>query len=583
MRQVTPRRKRDIALGLLLAAGLMLVADGASAVTRRVSLGGGMVAALTGDQKIFLEAPPQKGEGFITFSRRLTGTSTNWKTIRAANGNPRRLLTGVRYKVPFTLLLAELKLRVVGRLFPGDEAQPGGWLHRVPKGDPGHELWHLSTWFTGAGQSFNVIRDYNALTDDAVPPGGSIVIPRDVLLPVFRAQLPERRDPAGTDYTYTRDDKGEYLIYRLKRGEALYSSVVMRFNGSTFATDVNALASEIASLNRIRDVTDMPVGRAVRVPFDLLLPEFLPDDHPRRRGYEKDRKESAKYSNTVRTATLDGITVILDAGHGGEDPGAMPGNVWESVHVYDIMLRVKKILETRTAATVAPTTRAGNGFEVAARDKLSRARDHTVLTDPPYKIADSTVANHLRWYLANSIHRAATKKSGDPDKTIFISIHADSLHKSMRGAMAYIPATSLTKGEYGKTEAVYKRRREVKEKPRVSYSWKERTKSEGLSRQLATHLLDSFRRHGLAIHPDKPIRDRVIRCRRCRPWVPAVVRRNAVPAKLLLEVCNLNNTQDRRLLETRAFRQKVAEAVVDGILAYYGQSAAAPRVAASSP
>ncbi len=576
------RRNRHTALGLLLAAGLALAAAPAAAATRRVAMGGGMAAALSDEQQIFLEAPPLKGEGFITFSRRLTGSSANARAVAAANGNPRRVLVGVRYKVPFALLTNELKLRVVGALFPGDEARPGGWIHHVGEDEPSRDLWHLSTWFTGAGGSFSVIREYNQLADEAVPPGTSIVIPPEVLLPVFRAQLPERRPPASSEYTYARDDKGEYLVYRLKRGEALYSNVVMRFNGSTFAVDVNALAREIATLNGIRDVTDMAVGQPVRVPFDLLLPEYLPPDDPRRREYEKDRKESAKYSNTVRTATLDGITVILDAGHGGEDPGAMPGNVWESIHVYDIMLRVKRILETRTAANVAPTTRAGNGFEIAERDKLSRARNHTVLTHPPYKIADSTVANHLRWYLANSVHRAATQRSGDPDKTIFISFHADSLHKSMRGAMAYIPAASLTRGEYGKTGTVYEKRREVKEKPRVSYSWTQRTKSEGLSRQLATHLLDSFRSHGLAIHPDKPIRDRVIRCRRCRPWVPAVVRRNAVPAKLLLEVCNLNNREDRRLLETRAFRQKVAEAVVDGIHAYYGESAAAPRVAASA-
>jgi N-acetylmuramoyl-L-alanine amidase len=85
-------------------------------------------------------------------------------------------------------------------------------------------------------------------------------------------------------------------------------------------------------------------------------------------------------------------------------------------------------------------------------------------------------------------------------------------------------------------------------------------------------LLDSFRRNKLAVHKEKPIRDRIIRCRRCRPFVPAVVRYNAVPAKLLLEVCNLNNSEDRRLLTTRAFRQRTAEAIVEGILAYYGET-----------
>ena len=62
--------------------------------------------------------------------------------------------------------------------------------------------------------------------------------------------------------------------------------------------------------------------------------------------------------------------------------------------------------------------------------------------------------------------------------------------------------------------------------------------------------------------------DRIVRGR--RPWVPAVLKYNTVPARTLFEVCNLNNPQDRALLQTRAYRQKVAEAVVQGILGYYG-------------
>ena len=46
-----------------------------------------------------------------------------------------------------------------------------------------------------------------------------------------------------------------------------------------------------------------------------------------------------------------------------------------------------------------------------------------------------------------------------------------------------------------------------------------------------------------------------------------------MPAKVLLEVCNLANDADRGLLQSRAFRDAVASAVVDGILAYFGEGA----------
>ena len=148
--------------------------------------------------------------------------------------------------------------------------------------------------------------------------------------------------------------------------------------------------------------------------------------------------------------------------------------------------------------------------------------------------------------------------------------------------MAYIPGAKYRSGSYGKSGSVYASRREVREEPRVSYTSRERVESEGLSRDLAGHILSSFGDQGLAIHPDKPIREKVIRRRRA--WVPAVLRYNAIPSKVLIEVCNLANSQDRQLIQTQKFRQQVAQAIVDGILGYYGQSEGATdlRVATTS-
>ncbi len=535
----------------------------------------GDVAALTDDNRIFLEAYPRRGEGLNAFTRRLTGSTRNAAVVSQANSGPRRLLSGVRYKVPYGVLSGELKLAVARALFPADRALTAAWEHTVQGRTDPPSLWRVAEWFTGDGKNFAALRRANGLADDTVRPGQALLIPAPLLLASFRQALPL--------VEYETDGTGEYAVYRLRRGEALYSAVVVRFTGATFADDVNHLAGELATLNGIADVTDMPVGRRIRVPFDLLLPEYLPADHPRRVEWEKDRSESDKYQNPVRASRLEGITVILDAGHGGQDPGSSSNGLWESVYVYDIMLRAKRLLESSTAARVVATTREGKEFAIVDRDVLPRSRRHAVLTTPPYPIEDSRVAANLRWYLANSRHRSAVAAGGDDGKTVFLSIHADSLHPTHRGVMMYIPGTSLTQGEYGKTGAVYESRQEVKEKPRVSYTWKQRTRSEGLSRELAKQLLQSFRRQGIRIHHEKPIRDRIIRCRRCRPWVPAVVRYNAVPAKLLLEVCNLNNSEDRKLLQTRAFRQQVAVAVVDGILEYYGQAAleAPPVVAAA--
>ena len=39
---------------------------------------------------------------------------------------------------------------------------------------------------------------------------------------------------------------------------------------------------------------------------------------------------------------------------------------------------------------------------------------------------------------------------------------------------------------------------------------------------------------------------------------------------MLLEVCNLNNPEDRALLVTKAYRDRVARAVVSALVDFYG-------------
>lgn len=578
---LTVDKVRGIRAAGLLAALLVCGTAPALAATLRAPLEGGMVAALVDGKQLFLEAPPLRGEGLLRFADRLCGSSKSAARIGAANGGRKRLLVGVRYKVPYALLRPELQLAVVRGLFGRDEVLPDGWRHRVGNGRHGSEsLWSVAEWFTGRGDNYRALRAANGMADDQLEPGQSVLIPARLLRPGLRAALPE-----GSPFhlEYASDEAGDFALYRLKAGEALYSSVVVRFTGQVFAEDVNALAGEIAERSGIGDVTDIPVNYAVKIPLDVLLPEFLPAGDERRREYEAGLAASAQFSNAVTARSLRGITVVLDAGHGGADVGASKGGVWESVYAYDIVLRTRALLLARTAAEVATTTQEGDGYRTLDQDRLPNSRGHRVLTTPGYPIEDSTVGIHLRWYLANSIFRRATSAGGDAASVVFLSIHADSLHPSLRGAMAYVPGARYRSGSYGKTGAVYASRKEYRDGPRVEFSRNQRVRSEGLSRELAQELLHSFRQHDLQIHPDKPVRDKIIRRR--RSWVPAVLRYNAIPAQVLLEVCNLANADDRKLLQSRAFRQRVAEAIVAGLESYYGDADGAPasiRVARSA-
>ncbi len=232
------------------------------------------------------------------------------------------------------------------------------------------------------------------------------------------------------------------------------------------------------------------------------------------------------------------------------------------------MCRLKRLLEKKSAASVSATTKSPTlGYAVSDDDELEELTDHVVLTSPRYPLDDAVVGVHLRWYLANSIFRRAMRKGLPREKVVFLSIHADSLHPSLRGAMAYVPGERFVTGSYKKTEGIYLARAEVREGPVVRHSEKESLAAEGLSRDLAESILDAFEASDLKVHPFNPVRDNVVRGG--REWVPAVIRYNLVPTRVLLEVCNLGNPKDRALIKTAKYRQRVAQTIYQGLVDFF--------------
>jgi N-acetylmuramoyl-L-alanine amidase len=584
------RGSRARSAAALFALAVVVFATPLAALTERAKLPAGEAAALVDRKELYFEALPLRGEGLIAFCRRLTGSAADCARIAEVNGRPRRLLAGRRYRVPYPLLTTDRKLAVVRALFPGDRAEPAGWLHRS-RGEP---LAKTALWFTGSESNAQALAEANRLSATSVRVGMELRVPDALLLAIFRVSapapppgsvpprvpaepvvppsLPAPAPPPATAESplqFGEDETGRFALYRLRGGEALYSAVVVRFTGRDHADDVNALAAEIAKRSGIADVTDISIGHPIKIPLDLLLPEHLPAGDPRRLEWEVEQRLAEQFRNPVKAKGLEGVTVILDAGHGGADVGASRADVWESLYVYDVVLRVRRALGERTRAQVLATTRDGAEFKLVERDKLPPSRGHTVLTTPPYPIGDATVGVHLRWYLANSLFRQHAR-NGASDRVVFVSIHADSLHPSLRGATVYIADASATVSGYGRSGPTFSSRKEYREQPRVTFSLRERQKSEGRSHDLAQKIIAGFREHTLAVHPFQPVRNRIFRGR--RPWVPAVLRYNAVPAKMLLEICNLSNDEDRRLLQQSAFRETIAAAIVDGILRYFGES-----------
>ncbi len=141
--------------------------------------------------------------------------------------------------------------------------------------------------------------------------------------------------------------------------------------------------------------------------------------------------------------------------------------------------------------------------------------------------------------------------------------------------MVYVPGARWRRARHGVRGATYRRYREYRERPRVTVRRADRRRDEIVSRRLARDLLAGYRAEKLPVHPNRPIRDHVVRRTRRRrsSWVPAVLRGNLVPAKVLLETVNLGNPADARLLADPAGRERIARAVAHGIRSYFEDTA----------
>jgi len=526
-----------------------------------------------GGREVTLDFLPGETADYGTIARRFAEDRAG--ELAAANGD-RPIAAGRLVGIPLDLLAPTFRRLVLHTLFPEDRALDGDWLHVARKGllptyDEG--LWQVARWFTGDGAVFQDVMQANGLNSPELRKGQVVRIPSTMLHPAFRARM--RSDNGMLEYGSDAD--GIYATYQLKQGEALYSAVVVRFTGRTGSDDVSQVAAQISERSGIRDTRDIPVHFDIKIPLSLLEPEFLPASHPRRVEAEAQQAELA-LEMARKPANVGGLRrtlIIIDPGHGGRDLGTMNHGVWEHDYVYDVACRLRKKLETHTAAEVFMTLRdTETGCEPSNKDKLVANHQGTIQTHPPFlakEQGEARIGVNLRWFLANSIYRQALKEGYDKDRIVFVSLHADSRHPSLRGLMVYVPGASYRERTYGSTSKTYSRYKEVREKPQVHFSRTERVRSEAVSRKFADRIVESFEQHDLPVQPFQPVRDKVIRGK--SRWVPAVIRGNEVPTKVLVEMLNLSNPEDAALMGSAIAREKLATALLESLYSQFGEPA----------
>nr|HDM59437.1 hypothetical protein [Bacillota bacterium] len=554
--------------GRLIALVLLAFFAGLACLGRSSSRPTSIPAKISRGRNIYVEHRARSGDSYMLISRRWTGSDKNWRAIKRYNGN-RPLLAGAVCRIPYNLLSSKAKYLVIVNLFPLDKRVGGQWSHRVTY--KGETVSSIARWFTGTSRNASKILSHNHLRG-VLRIGSRVLIPSRLLLPTFKTPRgSHRKGSSGPLLRFKQDKRGRYASYRLKKGEALYTNVVARFTGRISHDDVMDAVKRIKARSGIRDVKRIPAGFEVKIPVDLLLPQYLPKDDALRRAYEASVKEFSRYRNVFSTRDLKGVYVILDPGHGGGDPGAIgKRGIREDEYAYDIACRIRRLLRSRTRAQVYMTTwDKKTGYRVRNSRWLRPDSNEVLLTTPRYKNGDATVSANLRCFLVASIYDSLPRSARKQNRVVFTSVHADSLYPEMSGATIYIPDAHLSRKLLDRRGGVYDRTKEVRACRPIKTTYWQRVRSEGYSHYLAMELLGALKRRNVATLPYHPVRDRVTRGR--REYVPAVICHNPVPTKLLLETANLQNSRDCKRLMNPDYRERIAIAYVEALRRYYGR------------
>jgi N-acetylmuramoyl-L-alanine amidase len=223
----------------------------------------------------------------------------------------------------------------------------------------------------------------------------------------------------------------------------------------------------------------------------------------------------------ARQLGLGASKIVIDAGHGGHDPGAIAGGVYESHLVLDVALRLEQLLRD-----------AGFAVVLTRRD-------------------DTFVSLEQRTAIAN-------REQGD----LFLSIHANaSRNPSVRGIESYV----LNFATDPDAEAVAARENAATDRTMSALS--EMVRAITLNSKL-----DESRR--LAGFVERALATRLDRVDKGTPdhgvkQAPFVVLIGASMPSVLVEISFLTNPQDAQLLRTEAYRQTIAQALFDAIGGYH--------------
>lgn len=512
---------------------------------------------------IIAQFQPRSGDGIYRFA---SWTLDNWKNrfndIKKYNRN-RPLLVHHYVQFPFKALNGDMQSMVLQAVFENDSSEEDGWAHRVVYS--GETISLIAGVFARDDIPPETLIKYNELKYKGrrLKKGDTIMIPWKWVKESLHLRPILVREPLTMgEVEYDK----RYAYYRLQKGESLYSSVVVRFTGRTLAEDVNEMADQLLKLNRIPNAHFIPVGKNLKIPIEWISEEYLIQKQTLEKVPEPDEAPEPK----TMAKKDQPIHIILDPGHGGIDPGAVFGSkrkgfqIFEDETVYDISLRVAELLKKQHyivhTTLVDPDQQDPVKLLGTVKDE-----DEYIPVSPEYQVRNAGIGINMRIYLVCDIYKRLIAQNVPRENILFLSLHGDALHPSLRGVTVYFPDHRLRTASFKLSQRVYKRRKEYQRE--LKFRDRENIRSTKVSSEFGKQVIASFQKAGMETHSSFAVRGYYYR--KGKRTLPGILRYSTIPTSVLVEVGNLNNLQDRTALLKPEFRQQIASTLVASINQYY--------------
>ena len=341
------------------------------------------------------------------------------------------------------------------------------------------------------------------------------------------------RAPDHTRLVFDISDPADYKIFALKNPQRLVIDITDGLQVGSF-DELDFTATPIASIrSAVRNKNDLRVVLDLTAPIELKHFALKANEQYSDRLvvdlYDQKRPTSRSVVDVVKPAKRK-IIIAVDAGHGGEDPGA---------------LGPRKIREKNVALQIAQ--RVNNLFD----------------KNPYY---DGLMVRKSDYYLA---HRKRTQIARDNRADFFISIHADAFTDSRaHGASVYALSN---KGATSETARFLAKKANRADLIGGANTLSLEDKDDVLAGVLVDLSMTATMRTSL-VAGGYVLRNMGTVARLHKKRVEQagflVLKSLDIPS-LLIETGFISNPKEARLLTNAAYQQKMAKAIYTGLIQYY--------------